>query len=424
MRSLNFGKKGWYIIIFTLLIYWFSSTPADVLNVTVDGFALRFGMDSTNSLLIFAAVGGFVGIPLALVTGHIVSKKGVKKPGIILMIIMGVIWIIYGRCSTFMQYAVIATIISAISNVVNLVITQQIMSNWFPRKKGLALGWATMGMPLDSAVTVAVFQVLIVRFGLSAPFYMMFVITIALAVVMILTVKEYPEQANAFPDNEPITEEQRQENIRLFDEYKSPYTVKKLFVTKDFWLLIITFGFLFIGLLGAITQMIPRLTSIGFDTNTAVMWLTIASLVGIPASFVWGAVDQAIGTKKTVIVFSVIWTVMMLIATVGCGTMSMPVTICSLVMLSCLHGGLGNLMPSMVISIFGRYDFAQVNKMVIPFVVGIRTLSFIIIPVVLAMAGAGNEALGYRNVYAIFTVLAVIALICSTFLSSKMIGKK
>jgi len=112
MRSLNFGKKGWYIIIFTLLIYWFSSTPADVLNVTVDGFALRFGMDSTNSLLIFAAVGGFVGIPLALVTGHIVSKKGVKKPGIILMIIMGVIWIIYGRCGTFMQYAVIALVCS------------------------------------------------------------------------------------------------------------------------------------------------------------------------------------------------------------------------------------------------------------------------------------------------------------------------
>lgn len=420
--NVNFGKKGWYIIIFTLLIYWFSSTPADTLNITVDGFAAQIGLSNGSSLLIFAAIGGFVGIPMALIAGQIIAKKGVKIPGIILMVVMAFLWFFYARVETFQQYAVIATLIAAVSNTVNLVVTQQIMSNWFPKKKGIALGWATMGMPVDSAVTVAVFQIMMMKIGFSAPFYLMFAITIILAGVMLFTVKEYPEEAGAYPDNEILSESEKKENLELIANYKSPWTIGKILTCREFWLLIIVFGFLFIGLLGAITQMIPRLTSLGMNANTAVMWLTISSLAGIPTSFMWGAIDQAAGTKKTVIVFSCVWTIMMVLATVGCGIANIPVTIVSLIMLSCLHGGLGNLMPSMVINVFGRYDFAQVNKLVVPFVVGIRTLSFLIIPAFLAMAGA-NVATGYRNAYGLFTILSVIAVVCSIFITDRKIGK-
>ena len=160
MKS-NFGKKGWWIIIFTLLIYMFTCAVPDTLNVVTEGFAVTFGMESASPLLVFSAIGGFVGIPMALIAGQFISKKGVKGPAVIMLFILAVLWIFYGKCSTIQQFAVVATLITALSNTVNLVVTQQLMSNWFPKKKGIALGWATMGMPLDSAITVAIFQIML-----------------------------------------------------------------------------------------------------------------------------------------------------------------------------------------------------------------------------------------------------------------------
>ncbi|MCU6763735.1 oxalate/formate antiporter family transporter [uncultured Roseburia sp.] len=419
----NFGKMGWLIIIYVLFLYMFSSTPPDTLNVTAEFFAGAMGLDSSNALLVFSAVGGFVGIPVALIFGQIVSKVGVKWPTVIILLIYAVIWFINGKAISFGLYAVIVTIITAVSNTINLVATQQIMSNWFPKKKGIALGWATMGMCFSSAIMVAVFQGMILNVGLSAPFNLMVVICIVMAVITAVWFKAYPEEAGAYPDNEPISEEEKKANLELINNYKSDFSFGKLFKTKELWMIVIIFGFLFIGLVGTVSRMIPRLVIVGIDQNIAVLWLTIASVIGIPASFFWGLIDQKIGTKKAVEIFCVLWTIMMAIAAVGSAAVSVPVSIISVVFYACLLGGLGNLMPSMVIQIFGRYDFPQANKLVVPLVVGIRSFALLIVPMMLQMSGIGNESAGYRNVFIVFMILSLVVTILAFAIKDKTIGK-
>lgn len=60
-------------------------------------------------------------------------------------------------------------------------------------------------------------------------------------------------------------------------------------------------------------------------------------------SYVWGVIDQKIGTKRAVMVFALLWTVMMALSAVGSGLNSLSVSIISVVFLSCLHGGMANL---------------------------------------------------------------------------------
>lgn len=417
----NFGKKGWWIIIYTLLLYLFSSTGADSLNVTTMAYSTVLGVPS-ESLLVFAAIGGFVGIPIIIILGNAVAKKGVKLPTIILLILLAVNWFCYGRCNTFVSYAVAATLIAALTNTLNLVPTQQFMNNWFPKKKGIALGWSTMGMPIDSAISVGIFQYLMNHFGIRTPFYVWAIISVILAVVLIFFVKSYPEEAGAYPDNEAISEEERQHNLKLINEYNSEFTVGKIFTTKQFWAIIIIFGFMFMGLVGTMAQLVPRLMYVGIEQNMAIMWLTIASLVGIPTSFLWGFIDQKVGTKKTVIIYALLWTIMMYLSSIGSGTVSLGISVASVIFLSCMHGGMGNLMPSLVISIFGRYDFGAVNKLVVPLVVGIRTISLLLIPIMLGIAGDGN--VGFRNVFIIFGIMSLISLITVIFLKDKCIGKE
>lgn len=113
---------------------------------------------------------------------------------------------------------------------------------------------------------------------------------------------------------------------------------------------------------------------------------------------------------------------MMVLSALGSGMMSLGVSIASVVFLSCMHGGMGNLMPSLVIQLFGRYDFSAVNRLVVPFVVAIRTISMLLIPVMLGMAG-GNGNIGFRNVFIIFSVLSLISAICAIGVRDKCIGK-
>ena len=420
----NFGRKGWMIIIYVLFLYMFSATPPDTLNVTAGWFAEVIGVEST-SLLPFFAIGGFVGILVALVLGQFIAKKGVKWPTVGILIVYAVIWLLNGFVKSVPMYAVITILLVAVSDAMNLVSTQQIMNNWFPKKKGIALGWSTMGMCFSSAIMVAVFSALKGIINIQAPYYLMTVICIILAIVTAVWFKNYPEEAGAYPDNEPLTEEQKAANLKLINEYKSDFTLGKLLKTKELWALIFLFGFLFLGLVGITSQMIPRMACVGFEQNVAIMWLTISSVIGIFGSFGWGWVDQRIGTKKAVEIFCICWTLMCVVAAYGAFGVSKPVTIVSVVMYSLLLGGLGNLMPSLTITIFGRYDFPQANKIMVPLVVCIRSFALFIVPAMIEIAGGvGHEAEGYFRVFIILTILSLISTIIAFCIKDKMIGKE
>ena len=424
MKNRGFGRQGWWIIIYTLLLYLFSSSAADTLNVTTMGHAAIIGGVTSSSLLIWAAVGGFVSVPIVIIFGSAVKKKGVKWPTIILLILLAINWVTYGNCHTLVSYAVAATLLSALANTLNLVPTQQLMNNWFPKKKGIALGWSTMGMPIDSAISVGIFQYLMNHFGFKTPFIVWAIILVILAVILIFFVKGNPEEAGAYPDNEPVSKEEMEENLRLMNEYKSEFTFGRLMITKQFWAIVIIFGLMFMGLVGTMAQLVPRLMYVGIDQNMAIMWLTIASIVGIPTSFLWGLIDQRVGTKKTVVVYAVLWTLLMFVSALGSGMVSVGISVASVIFLSCMHGGMGNLMPSLVIQLFGRYDFASVNRFVVPFVVAIRTISLLLIPMVLAIVGEANGNLGFKYIYIVLGILSCISIICAFAVKDKCIGKE
>lgn len=408
LTNSKFGKKGWLVIIFTLILYLISSTPPDTLNVSVTAFATKFGWDS-NAMLSISGIGGFVGIAVSLLFGMIVAKWGVKIPLVVSLVVYAVIWLFYGRATTFEQYTVAVIAITAVSNAINLVPTQQIMNNWFPRKKGIALGWATAGMCLSGALMIPVFQGMF-NISVGAPFFLMVGVCLVLAVITGVAFKSYPEQAGAYPDNIPVSAEESAEAIRKLTETKSTLTIGKLLKNRNFWLISLVFGFLFIGLVGTFAQLIPRMCSVGFAPNTAILWCSIACIVGIVGSYIWGVVDQKIGTKPTVIIFAILWTVMNVLAALGSYFVNIPLTLISVVMLACFIGGLGNLMPSLIIQVFGRYDFHQANKVIVPVVIGIRSFALIIVSAVLSASGA-NVNSGFGNVFVIFTVLSVLAVV-------------
>lgn len=416
----GFGRKGWMIIIFVLFIYLCTSVVPDTLNVSVTEFSITYGWNS-NQMLIFSAIGGFVGVVVAMLFGGVVAKKGVKWPTAVFLILFAVLWLIYGNARSIIAYGLAVVFATAVANTLNLVSTQQIMNNWFPRKKGIALGWSTIGTCLSSAVMVAVFQKMF-NISIRVPFYLMMAGTLLLALINIIWFKNYPEEAGAFPDNEPITEEEKKKNLVILNGSNTEFSLGKLMKTKEMWMLALIFGFIALGLVAAVSQMVPRLIAVGISQNQAILWLTIASVIGIPASVIWGIIDQKIGTNKTVKLFSMLWTIMMLVSAIGSGLANIPIASFSVVFYAVLLGGMMNLMPSAIISVFGRYDFAQANKLIMPIVIGVRSCAFLIIPIMLTLSGT-NINNGYRNAFLLCTILSAVATVLAFTLKDRCIGR-
>lgn len=403
----SFGSKGWWIVIFVGLLYLISSATVDLLNVVPALFGELKGWN-TNSLLVFSGIGGWVGVVMALVFGRWIAAKGVKVPTIVAMVIIAIGFVVTGQATSIPMYGVAVVLLTALGNVVNLVCTNTYMSNWFPKKKGIALGWSTMGAPVSSAICIPIFMgVFSATHGLSAPFLVFGVIALVLTLLTIFAVKSTPEEAGAYPDNDPA-----EAGAQKVSEYKSTWTVGKLLGCKQMWLVSLAFGFLFIALVSTMTQFIPRVMASGFTRDEGTLWLSIASVLGIVGSYLWGLLDQKIGTKMAVVIFAIYMAAMQFLLAAFIGSKTM--TLVLIILLGILIGGICNLLPSMVIQIFGRYDFAAANSVVTPIVVAIRTATFIIMPIIL------EKSHGSYQVLSVFLGgCAVVALLLSLGLSNQ-----
>ena len=423
LTNSKFGKWGWSMIIYTALLYYFwSGIGSDGLNLYPDAFAKLHGWDS-NQLLGFATPAGIIAVFGGILFGRMLIKTGVKKMSGFALIVTGILYAVFGFVNSPVMYLICLTAFVFVSMAFGLICTAALMGNWFPRKKGIALGWATMGAPICTATFVALMSALYGAFGISTSHVIMGCVMIVLGIVSFFWVKDDPSEVGAYPDNLPDGAEAFQRQMKEMQEYKSPFTVAKLLKDKDMWLISVGFGMLWMVTVGVVSQFVPRMISvmapvIGPEAaqKKAFMMLTIAALVGIAGSYFWGWLDQKVGTKLASAVYSLSYIAALLLLIFAKIEI---LTYVAIVFVGLGIGGLLNLMPSLVISVYGRKDFAAANALVSPIASLIQKGAFVIMAVSLAASGGD-----YTMPYMIFIGIDVVGLILLLLVTNKCKGSR
>lgn len=416
LTNSKFGKWGWSMIIYTLLLYYFyAAIVVDSMNLYPDIFQAMYGMDR-NVLLGFATPAGILGVIGGIVFGRVCIKSGVRKLSGWSLIAVGVMYGIFGFCSTPAMYLIVLSAISFVANAYGLISTATLMGNWFPRKKGIALGWATMGAPLCSATFVAILSGMYGKLGLTTSSIVIGVVLIILGIVSFFWVKDYPEEVGAYPDNIKEGGEQLAAQLAEMKSYKSPFTVGRLLRDKDMWLISIGFGMLWMVTVGVVSQFVPRMISVGYEPSKALLLLTVAALVGLVGSYFWGWLDQKVGTKLASCVYSLSYIVALLLLIFA---KVQILTYIAIIFVGFGIGGLLNLMPSLVISVYGRYDFMAANSLVSPIASLLQKAAFAVMAVLLTVSG-GN----YTLPYAVFIGIDIVGLILLLCVTNQCKGKQ
>lgn len=410
----RFGKWGWSIIIYVMILnFFYAALTTDGQNLFPNFFAQVNGWNP-NALLAVATPAGIIGIIGNFVFSRMVIKIKARTIAGVTMIVTGICFAILGFAPTVPVYFVAMCLVCFFASGFGLSAQPVIMAHWFPKKKGIALGWSTMGAPFSSAFFVSGFSVLFGMAGLQKSFLIIGIIVVIMGVISFFWAKDYPEEVGAYPDNMLPDENEKQEVIGTTEE-KSQFTLAALLRDKDMWLIAIGFGLMWMTLVGILSQFVPRMMSVGYEQSEALMMLTIVSIIAIPGSYFWGWLDSKIGTKiaSFIFAFSYVFALICLITStnavvvwIGCACAGFGI------------GGLLNLLTSMVISVYGRKDFVFANSVIVPIASILRVLAFMLVAVLVQISQGS-----YTLPYVVFIVIDIIGAILILLVTNKCKGR-
>jgi MFS family permease len=412
----DFGFTGWLLVVYGMLLYFVASgVSADGLNVVVPAFAEKYGW-SMGTLFGFSTIGGWAGILGAVIFGIIAEKKGAKITIISGLALGAAALLLWGNATTLFQFGLAVSLSNMAMNGFMLCGASTLAAKWFPTKKGLFMGWITMGANLSTALYVHFFGALNRQGGIARAFTVMAVIYVILIVIAFLFIKNNPEEAGCFPDNDKnMTKEEADRLFREGEEYArtSPWTVGKLLKSRAVWCISIAYGIIVLITLGVVGQIVPTVMSFGYSEQFAASMMTVCAIIGLIFSYLWGVLDGKMGTKKATVIFF-IWTILALLFMVLPGKWTLFV---SLFLLGGFLGAGNNLTTSIVGTVFGRYDFSKAWGVILPLTALIRSCGYAIVGVLAEKTG------GYTVPYIVLIVLAVVGLVVLLMLDDTCIGR-
>lgn len=410
--SYNFGAKGWGIICYeVVLLFFMTGLTVDGLNIIVPQMAAFHGWNA-DTVLSISTPAGIIALFLVLFWGKFIKSWGLKKVTVITMFLAAISLILYGHSVNIAMYAVMLVLVVTFINAFATTCGFAICANWFPTKKGIVMGFVTIGMNLASALISLILNALSQRFDITMALTIMGIVIAIVAVLIILFVKATPEEAGCLPDNDPaVAEIIRREEEQAIKDNIQEISYKEALTNAKVWIFGIGYGCFGLATVGIMSQLVSYFMDVrAYSQQTAILTVTVAAVIGMVGSVLWGIVDQKIGTKWASVAFGVWYFV-------GILFLLMPNSACMYIgifMLGFAIGGNGNFAPSMASYAFGRKDFA-VSYSCINMIVGIvRSMSFVLLAL---LRSAFN---GYTVPYVVFAIISLAGGIMIAFVKVQM----
>ena len=317
------------------------------------------------------------------------------------------------------QSSTIYFICLAVSTVCGMafcyIANMNVISNWFPKKKGIAMGWVTIGFPLSASITTPLVGGIVESGGLERVYTVYAIIAAVFAVIAFAFIRDYPEQAGAYPDNDKsYSKEEADRELAKGLEYMkiSPWKPGKLFKTATVWKMAFSLGVLELLSLGIMTNFRPRFLQAGYEDPEIFKMLGIAGILACFGSYLCGQLDAHVGSKKAILITQAIAIVAIVLNLIP----TKPTQYLSLPFLAMMLGGASNYLVSLANTIWGRYDFPMAYKVLKPMVALVGACG-------VAITGILGQTFSYVIAYGVLGGLAALALIVMMVTPDTYLGR-
>jgi sugar phosphate permease len=300
-----------------------------------------------------------IGIPIGFIVATLFIKVGIKKITVPSLILSGVTFIAMANVKTLNQY-VIVSIIGGIVGTAGMLCQGAFVANWFVRNRGKVLGIVTIAMPLSTATFTLIGTKIMEIYGYTAFYTGVGIIFIIVGVIGFKAAVDTPEELGFSPDGKAFTAEELAE-IEAMKKHESAWSIARILKTKEMWAYAIAWAGVCIVMTGLLVQLVPVITSSGVPIDKALGMMSVAALLGMPLSYIWGWLDDKIGTPKTCTLFALSF----IVGAVGMAYGSPEKVGFYYLAIICIAlgtAGMPNLQPSLLAYMVGRKDFMTVFR--------------------------------------------------------------
>ena len=243
------------------------------------------------------------------------------------------------------------------------VVSMTVAANWFRRKRGRALGFTAMAVPLGGAVLALLGQLIIELQGWRAVFATFAVLLAVLYVVpALLIIRRRPEDLGLLPDGE--TARQADDREKEEPRPERSWTLKEATRTKALWLLIVglTVGTLANSAVGF--HQVAYYTDQGISPALAATLLSVYAFSGAFANGMWGWMIERFSERGLVVTATALCSFAVLFLLMVNTT---PEAIVFAIIFGLAGRGESSLIMMMIAQYYGRDSYGTISGFITPF---------------------------------------------------------
>jgi len=239
------------------------------------------------------SLGALSSIFISPAVGWAVDRYGVRLTLTLSMLVLGVamISLVWATVPVFF-YMGFATG-RVIFHVPVQIGTGALISRWFIRKRGRAIGIIYLAGAVGGIVTVQIASLAISHWSIGAAWISLGVLVLAVAVLpSALLIVDRPETIGLQPDNQPPASCEGRAELEKDSHGETDWTPHQAMRTRALWVLTVVVGVLFMTQAGVSVHVGAFFLDRGLSLTAAANAITVYAAVNAFASLMWGVIIE------------------------------------------------------------------------------------------------------------------------------------
>jgi OFA family oxalate/formate antiporter-like MFS transporter len=230
--------------------------------------------------------------------GWALDRYGPRRIFLLMGIFTGLSLLLTGQTNALWQLFITYSLFLAMGTSLIYVGVMSTVSRWFTRRKGLALGIASMGAGMGPLVVAPFATYLIDSFDWRMAFTILGIIAVLLVIPLSRLLRKEPGEIGLLPEGASKIESLSEKETIVMP---ADLSLRQAFRTRSFWMVALFFFLFAVTLFLVLTHLVPHITDVGFSAVEAASVLSLAGGATLVGRLTLGTVSDHIGRKRAAI---------------------------------------------------------------------------------------------------------------------------
>ena len=286
---------GWVIFAITFLIYMFMYGLRYSVGVFFTPIQEEFGW-STAATASGVTIFYWVYALAAPFVGRLAERVGVRRTVLVGGLLLGGGGALVSLVQELWMLYLFWGVMAAAGAAALYVVPTMALSKFFHRKRGITVGWSSVGVSVGQAVIIPVVASLIPALGWRATMQALgLTVLVVTSIIGFLFMREDPESLGLHPDGD-ISPPADEAQVSSGD-----WLPRDAMRTASFRLIAVSYFFALGGITSMLTFVVPHMIRIGIPALQASGAFGVIGLMSAAGSFLFGIFSDRYGRKATII---------------------------------------------------------------------------------------------------------------------------